>query len=110
MIPAHDILDALAHRRRRCVCEVLAAADRKFLPLSEVTEQVVASPEGRTDEATETVKIKLHHVHLPKLDEAGLLEYDHETNAVYYERDPVVEAIGDGARALEAARARVDAE
>jgi len=108
MIPAHDLLDALAHERRRSVCEALAAADREFLPLEELTERVAARDHDGAD--PQTVRVELHHVHLPKLDEAGLLEYDYELNTVCYESDPVVAAIADGAEPLEAARASADAE
>lgn len=112
MIPAHDLLDALAHERRRSVCEVLAAADREFLPLDALSERVAGRHHDGADAPTDprTVRIELHHVHLPKLDEAELLEYDHETHAVYYETDPVVAAIADGAEPIEAARAHTDAE
>ncbi|WP_256393196.1 DUF7344 domain-containing protein [Natronoarchaeum rubrum] len=109
MISDHEILEALAHGRRRSVCKVLAAADREFLSLEEVSERVTANGENRSADAR-PVRVELHHVHLPKLDEAGLLEYDHRVHTVYYEQDPVVEALADGARPLEAARARVDAE
>ncbi|GAA0669915.1 ArsR family transcriptional regulator [Natronoarchaeum mannanilyticum] len=108
MIPAHDILDALAHGRRRNVCEVVAAAEREFLPLEEVSERVASRDHDGAD--PQTVRVELHHVHLPKLDDAGLLEYDHELNTVRYESDPVVESIADGAEPLEAARALTDAE
>jgi len=108
MTPSHDLLDALAHGRRRSVCEVLAAADREFLPLEELSERVASIDESGTDERT--ARIELHHVHLPKLDEAGLLEYDHELNTVHYENDPVVAAIAGGAEPLDAARAHTDAE
>jgi len=112
MIPAHDLLDALAHGRRRTVCETLAGADQKFLPLDELSERVVARHHDGADGSVDpqAVRVELHHVHLPKLDEAGLLEYDHEINTVYYEPHPVVESIADGARPLEAARASADAE
>lgn len=112
MIPSNDLLEALAHARRRSVCEVLATADREFLPLEELSERVASRRHDGADGPAEprAVRIELHHVHLPKLDEAGLLEYDHETNTVYYESDPVVESIADGAEPLEAARAGADAE
>ena len=112
MISDHEILEALAHGRRRSVCKVLAAADREFLSLEELSERVTANGENRPSDSADVrpVRVELHHVHLPKLDEAGLLEYDHRVHTVYYEKDPVVEALADGARPLEAARARVDVE
>lgn len=112
MTTDHEMIDALAHGRRRNVCEVLSAAGREFLSLEAMSERVAARRENRTDVPADaqTVKVELHHVHLPKLDEAGLLEYDHETNTVYYETDPVVEAIAGGDRPMKAARARAEAE
>ncbi|MFC7137603.1 hypothetical protein ACFQRB_16410 [Halobaculum litoreum] len=38
-----------------------------------------------------TVAITLHHIHLPKLDAAGLITYDHDANEVV--ETPTDEAI-----------------
>jgi len=108
MIPAHDILDALADHRRRSVCEVLADADREFLSLEDVAERVAGRETGRVEASQ--VRVGLHHVHLPKLDNAGLLEYDHDANAVHYEGDPVVESVADGVDPLDAVQEEVDIE
>ena len=39
------------------------------------------------------VRTRLHHVHLPKLAEAGVVDYDPETNVVQYRGDPLVEEL-----------------
>lgn len=43
--------------------------------------------------STETFKAKLHHVHLPKLAECDLVEYDSRSGVVRYHSDEHVEAI-----------------
>lgn len=41
-----------------------------------------ASREGSLDERTRSVHLALHHLHLPKLHEAGALEFDHNAGRV----------------------------
>lgn len=49
---------------------------------------------------TDTAAASLHHLHLPKLDEAGLVDYDHEQRTVsarqsIYELEPLLEWAAD---------------
>jgi len=53
--------------------------------LSELARAVaiVASGDGGPEESTvDRVALVLHHQHLPKLDDHGLLEYDREANRI----------------------------
>lgn len=67
------LVDALTHERRR---RLLAALDANDCSMEEssLTRAVAADLEGSENE----VKISLHHVDLPKLEDAGLL--DRETD------------------------------
>jgi len=74
---------ALSHpTRRRILASILereeefGAAD--FLPRSETRDRI---------------RMQLHHTHLPLLDEAGFIEWDHEADAVT--RGPRFEEIED---------------
>lgn len=66
---------------RRYVCEYLSSNDELIVTLEELT-RAVADAERVADGATvaeiddRCIATTLHHVHLPKLDEAGVLEYD----------------------------------
>lgn len=100
-----DGMSALAHRRRRTVLSVLAqgAADS----VSDLAVRVAAAETGSSvpvdGQTIERVRTSLHHVHLPKLDAVGLLEYDPGADRVRLADDlpaPAATALGqrDGPR------------
>ncbi|RXK46431.1 DUF7344 domain-containing protein [Halorientalis pallida] len=72
------MLDVLAHPYRRAVIAVLR--DGEWLSIDVLTRAVLA----RCDAATagddrpplETIRLQLHHTHLPKLDAADVITYD----------------------------------
>lgn len=70
--------DLLASARRRTLLAVLADADGT-VGVEELARTVAdrepADAGTRGDGATD-VQVALHHVHLPKLDQADLVEYD----------------------------------
>ena len=80
--PALDsVFAALAHPRRRRVCDYLADADDPHVSLDELAAVVaVDGRPGAAGSATDsrslgTARTTLHHVHLPKLDDADVVEY-----------------------------------
>lgn len=94
--PSTDaILQALANPQRRIVLRELA--EEACLEVSvDALEEVVAhemdtpAPGSRP---TSEIAIQLRHVHLPRLDEVGLCEYDAERDCVEYQRDEFVERL-----------------
>lgn len=96
-LPNEVAYDLLANERRRRVCELLAATDRDQLSLGELTDDVVrlGTPDGPTRAARQRrrIAIDLHHVQLPKLDDAGVVEYDPRGKTVYDLDHPLVEAV-----------------
>lgn len=73
----------LADERRRVVADVLAE-ESSAVTLGELTAAVEARETGGTGsvDAERALEIQLHHVHLPLLDEAGVLDYDPDANRV----------------------------
>lgn len=80
------IFSLLSDERRRHV--VAALADRTTeITLDElvstITSRNLAGSEATDPAATKKrIKIALHHVHLPKLDDAGVVEYDPDARTV----------------------------
>lgn len=66
----------LADERRRIAIEVLN--DRSSVSLDELAEEVALRGGG----SPETVRISLHHHHLPLLDEVGVVDYDSDRTRI----------------------------
>lgn len=82
----HRLLSA---ERRRLVIDVLATRGTP-VELTDVARAVAVreDDDGADDETTiESVEISLHHVHLPAMDAAGVIDYDAETNHVESRHD-----------------------
>lgn len=97
--PTSRVFDALAKERRRVVLDSLAEAEPP-VPVDDLARRVAAR-ERRGDRAGEgepgpgppegavrRAHVSLHHTHLPKLEEAGLLDYDPDDQVVREAADP----------------------
>lgn len=71
------VFDVLTDQERRAAVEYLAMATGA-VPVDELVGFVEAtSTAGRARlDSRQRTEIRFHHVHLPKLDDAGLLDYD----------------------------------
>lgn len=79
------LFDALADRRRRRALHLLREIGRP-LSLESLAERLVAiereSEREFPDTAVERTYVSLAHVHLPRLDDAGLVRFDREAGTV----------------------------
>lgn len=78
------ILEQCGTERRRRVLETLAAQTRT-MTVDELADAVAEGdrdgPRGDGSGGTRSeIRIALHHVHLPSLDQAGLIAYDEEAH------------------------------
>ncbi|QFU81875.1 DUF7344 domain-containing protein [Natronorubrum aibiense] len=76
--PALDpVLKSLAEYRRRFVVGVLAERDEPVdsAELATALERYERETEGRTEGSTARIATELRHIHLPKLADAGVLDY-----------------------------------
>lgn len=89
-----DRLDAylglLADTDRRQLIVQLQAHPRDSITLQELTTQLTTTTAER-----DRLRLCLHHIHLPKLAEAGILDYDSITNTIEYHGDPELEFLLD---------------
>ncbi|RDI71407.1 DUF7344 domain-containing protein [Halopelagius longus] len=81
-----DSLAVLDDKHRLTVVGILAAEDRS-VTLSDLAEGVAGELRGVEqgkipEQDIERAEITLHHNHLPKLDDAGVLEYSPEDHRV----------------------------
>ncbi|WP_123537342.1 DUF7344 domain-containing protein [Halosimplex salinum] len=77
--------ELVANRRRRAVIEVLRTTPRGSLEVATLVEAVATVSD--VDDLTSSLSQR----HLPKLDAAGVVDYDEEAGVVEYDSDPLVE-------------------
>lgn len=80
------VLDLCRARHRRIVLATLAD-ERRSVTTTDLAEAVVrhdlqTSITEVSDEVLADIRLDLHHVHVPQLVEAGIVEYDPERNVV----------------------------
>lgn len=80
------LLSLLAHHHRRALLEFLVEAPNNTAALDDCVGYLIQQEEARVDErpAYDEVEAVLHHVHLPKLGNAGILEYDARSQQLRY--------------------------
>lgn len=86
--------DALTSRRRQFVLHYLRFTERERVPLNDVSDFLIEESAG-ADVSRGDVTLSLQHVHLPKLDALGMVDYDADTSTVRYNSDPTVEMLLD---------------
>jgi hypothetical protein len=94
-LPVDEIFHILQNERRRMVLEYLQEAD-KSVRMRDVAEQVAAWENGTTVEELSSdqrqrVYIPLYQSHLPKLDKAGIIDYQQNRGIV--ERRPLAKQL-----------------
>ena len=86
------ILELLAHKHRRDLLGYLYDGPAGEPTLDELAEHVIEREMSVRNErpSREAVELQLRHIHVPKLAEAGLLEYDgHDQRVRYHGNDRV---------------------
>lgn len=102
MTPSLDLVfELLSNRRRRYALYLLYEQPDGVATIDEVTDHVASlenretgtAPTGDTAAAQRKreVQIELQHVHLPKLEDAGVLEIDHRSETLRYWTQPTLE-------------------
>lgn len=85
-----DLFELLSDHRRRSVLRCLAAHEgSEPVGVGTLVDRVSSegSSTGRVSDAHERARIQLHHNHLPKLEDHGIIEYDPARERVTPARD-----------------------
>jgi hypothetical protein len=84
-IPLEAVFTVLSDEYRRIVLTYLLQ-ENKLVAVDELVNHLLEEPQSgdkfRQDEVRESVAIALHHIHLPMMDDVGMIEYDPEQNEV----------------------------
>lgn len=84
------VFDVLSNaRRRRIIRELRTNGDAMFVPA--LAEALAVREPGTPD--PDRLVVSLQHVHLPKLDATGVVEYGREQSQVRYDETPLVERL-----------------
>lgn len=88
-----DVLGVLAHPMRREVIRFCTEQQVVQTDLDAIVEYLNHET-GWADEAIDRdqLKLRLHHLHLPKLADGGLLEFDPRSGQVRYRSHDMVES------------------
>jgi len=90
-----SVFDALADWRRREVCQYFVETDAESATVDQLAMLLLACErpaiEERDEPSLDDLAIQLEHQHLPKLDEAGVVDYDERSDTVRYWGQPTVE-------------------
>ena len=79
------VFSAFAHERRRVILRTLSRGEPNAVDLDTLVAAVcerAGSPNETAEDDRRRVRVTLRHVHLPKLADSGLVEYDAEAGRV----------------------------
>ena len=84
--PLNHVFKLLANRHRRHALSYLVGMDDDTATLGELCGYVAArhANAGTAPKHDDELAIGLHHIHLPKLEAAGVIEYDARSQTIRY--------------------------
>lgn len=88
------LLSALSREPNRGVVNFFREFSGDVASLDELAEYAADSRNGCDARSPEQVAIRLHHVGLPKLADAGVLDYDPRSKTVRWWGHPLLESEG----------------
>lgn len=94
-VSVEEIHRLLASARRRYVLSHLSSSPGEDVPFDDVVTAVAERERPDPGPLThrDRVETDLHHVHLPKLEDSGVVTHDAVTRTVRYEPSEAVEAL-----------------
>lgn len=105
-----DVFHVLADRRRRYLLYCLAQATDGLAERSQLVDAVAAfeaaAPGEEEPPPAGSIESELHHCHLPRLADAGFVDYDRRQGTVRYDPSPSLEEWLEHAHYREVGRPR----
>lgn len=99
-LSAETLFDLLQNRQRRYLLYSLDQSPDSVVALDELVGRVLdweqamnAGVEEKTAELETQIRVSLHHNHLPRMAEAGLIEYDSRSETVRKRDTPSASAV-----------------
>lgn len=87
-----QLFTVLANERRRRLLTYLHEKDGEVTSLDTLIDYLVVQEADSTEDLeTDDVTISLYHKHLPRLADAGLIEYDLRSRTIRYREQPLIE-------------------
>lgn len=83
-VVANRLHSVLANENRRYVLDYFEDSTDQTATLSDLADYLVARHPEPENWSRERARIRLHHVDVPKLEAAGLLDYDARSRTVRY--------------------------
>jgi len=87
------VFEVLADARRRRIIRILRTQDGDTIPVPALAQALASREPGESE--PDQLTISLRHVHLPKLDATGVVEYTAERAQVRYVGPSLVERLLD---------------
>ena len=93
-----DALELVADSERRLLLEYLRRTEDGSVSFDTLVRRGVMSEWSSDDDPDideDRLRIRLHHVHVPKLQDAGVVEYDRRNLTIQYRPNQRLEALLD---------------
>lgn len=87
----HRIFEVLKHHLRRDVIDMLVERPGEPVPIDEVVDYIARESEAARGLTREQILTQLRHVHLPKLVEHEVVEFEPQADVVRYRSDEEIE-------------------
>ena len=79
-------LEILAHHDRRAIIDYLRDTDDQTATISELANHLASQKAKQSHErpGNDHIRTTLHHIHMPKLVDAGIVDYDARSQEIRY--------------------------
>ncbi|WP_428222019.1 DUF7344 domain-containing protein [Halorientalis brevis] len=85
----------VARHRRQSVLTYLREADDRVVPIDELADYVASQESESLSSQRDTITVDLAYVHLPLLDDMGVIEFDRRSERVRFDGHAAIDEAGD---------------